>query len=113
MIEVKNGKLLQDGVVVRPEFGNDEHLKAIKKSQERIDQLVNGIPIDFNEETKIVIDTTFTCKCEKRVYVEFEFDDVNWEDKIIGETTRCRHCNQKWEIIDDPDDDGHLLKMSE
>lgn len=111
MIEVKNGKLLQDGVVIRPEFGNDEHLKAIKKTEQRRDELANGIPIEFVEETKIVVESSFRCACEKMVFLEFEFEDDDWSDEVIGDVNTCRNCGQKWEVIEDEDDDGFKVRM--
>lgn len=112
MIEIKNGKLLQDGVVIRPEFGNLDHIEAIKKAEERRDQLINGIPIDFDVDTKIIVDSSFKCACDRRVFIELEYDDDDWEDEVIGEKAVCHNCGQRWEIVENEDEDGFLVKMT-
>ena len=34
-VEVINGRLIQDGEPIRPEIGNWEHIKAVRRAEER------------------------------------------------------------------------------
>lgn len=105
-ITIKNGQFIDEsGKVVKPEFGNREHILAIKKEEIRLKDLEKGIPceVDFNEVITYDMVVYFNCgKCQKRLYKDFEGLDSE-DDRELKIADKkiciCRDCKTEHRLV--------------
>jgi hypothetical protein len=101
-MELRNGKFFKDGVEIKPEIGNLEQIRLLKKVAEQMEgdtipaKLINEVVTTYYP--KIVYDCPF-CNCEK----EYDFDDETDEfqynsSEVDGWDLTCSGCNNEFTI---------------
>lgn len=91
------------------EFGNPEHIKAVKQSEERFDKLKKGVEIchynpEWNDwENMWEAKSNFRCVCGERVEVAYngsgeEEDEPEEIDMEPEKHVKCHRCNREYEI---------------
>jgi len=94
-VATKKG-LFKDGKPVALEFGNKEQIKAIRKYEQNSAVLESeaGLLIEPNYICKA--EGSFTCTCGRNVYYELDCDSNGDVDPFVGETVKCRGCNNEY-----------------
>lgn len=96
------------------EFGNPEHIKAVKQSEQRFDQLKKGIDLSNTGATWSDIDdfwisdSSFTCVCGSEIDVKFadmilgQDEGIEFPESIdlepVGDDVQCYKCRREYEI---------------
>lgn len=101
--------LFLNGEKVRLEFGNIEQIKFLKRHAEMKEKFSGeGLELDVEVTTQINISTSFQCMCgEGWVYLDLEGDEDSDESEIIGLSTSCHKCGQKYDIAEN--DEGEIV----
>ena len=116
-ITIKDGKLYQDGAVIRPEIGNPDHIKAVNDLQKRFDELTSeeGMLLGIDTDGNFTVSTMFQCFCGAFVYKEFELDpdreEFDVSDADLSGTVNCYECNKQYEL--EYNDYGELIARIE
>lgn len=116
MITILNGKMYDNGTEVKPEFGNPEHIKALRVAGAYIEELEaiedeepedSGIEVDV--DITITAEIEFTCLCSKVISAEITID-YDSESELDGRRVSCRHCHRQYSLEDNGGIEAILIK---
>jgi len=99
--------LYLNGEKVRLEFGNEEQIRFLKRHAELKEKFGgDGLELDVEVTTSTIISTSFGCICgEGWAYVDVDGDEDSDESEIIGLSTSCHKCGQKYDITENEQGD--------
>lgn len=99
--------LFLNGEKVRLEFGNMEQINFLKRHAEMKAKFSGeGLELDVDVTTSVVVSTSFGCICgEGWAYVDVEGDEDSDESEVVGLSTSCHKCGQKYDITENKDGD--------
>jgi hypothetical protein len=111
--EVKNKQLLCDGVAIRPEFGNMDHIKAFREAQERMKEGVVEARIENEEFVKYQGSIVWDCPCcgSKNKYTDDDTDEdeADADDYVGVVDVYCKTCGLDFVADYLTDKDGKKL----
>lgn len=95
-LTINQGKLTNaKGEIIKPEFGNLEHIKAVRIFEKETEGLTSkGKVLDVDYEITITASTRLKCLCGKIIFIEQEVDEEGDLDFFINEKKQCRHCDR-------------------
>lgn len=114
MLEIKEGKLYQDGKEIKPEVGNKEHIELLRQhgtyhhepelTEEEVKEIEeNGIDLEVHThtETTAFYRASFTCMCGREVTEESEQEDEEYPDAgdLEGDKISCM-CGKEYKVTD-------------
>lgn len=127
-MKIVNGQLIDKGVEVKPEFGNPEHIKALKnrlgesfyksrnfnKSTEDIEEEFEGeMKMEIDEKCIYTFSMKFVCpKCGVKNTIECDDTFEDWEpdnsdvEELLGDEVECEDCNHKFSYEQDSNSFG-------
>ena len=110
LLFIKKGKIVnQNGDIITPEIGNEEHIELTKKYNNAIEYGISKYDI----EAKLDVEVKFDCLCGNNIscdkdYISVVVDrnglidtDITYE--IKGAKTTCPNCKQKYKVAVDKD----------
>lgn len=92
-----DGKFFENGVEVKPEFGNKSQIELIQKHERLNEQFKTGLEV-FPEFTTVVnARLDFTCICGHEIYSHMEgLDEFEGDEVFNKQTESCHKCNRKY-----------------
>lgn len=106
-INVIEGNLVDgDGNILKPEFGNPDHIAAIRKHERMIEELNSKEgteldDVDFDVETTVTATAKFLCPCGQRVkFVTTSNDEDDEHDlgMLDDERKVCSKCGTLYHL---------------
>lgn len=95
-IIIKNGCIYNaEGEKIKPEFGNIEHIKAIRDYERKAKELALGIKVEPSYETQCTGEIWFFCPCGKNVYFSTDCEDEDDTMSFNGLEKSCRNCGSR------------------
>lgn len=93
----KDGGLWKDGIKLIPEFGNVEHINALRKYDSEYKKLLNGVYLSCDYE--VTAFTEFKCLCGNKLQLEAEAEDCDDTECFEGKEKTCYNCKRHYELI--------------
>lgn len=96
-IIIKDGHLYKDGVKLELEFGNLEHIKAVRNYEKRMEAFgEDGLELEPTYKVEITAMSCFNCVCETPIYFECPANSTNDIECFDGSEEKCHVCNQTY-----------------
>lgn len=95
-----DGKLLQDGVAVKPDANNPEHINYVAAAQNRYNALLNGDGMEIYEDERDPY-VKFKCVCSAIIeHVEpYDYRHRHYPElDFINKTCKCNQCNNTYKF---------------
>ena len=95
---VKKGCLCEDGKKIIPEFGNIEHIKAVRLYEKKLREFKSGVEV--SPEHTITAKVKIVCICGRSVstYENFEIEDLEDVECFNSTIMECSKCCQKYQL---------------
>lgn len=107
MLEIKQGKLYQDGKEIKPEVGNKDHIKLLREhgmyhhepelTPEELKEIEDD-GIDLEVRAEIIVRTEFTCVCGREVKDEFEDFEMDFDERDLEEEELSCSCGREYKV---------------
>lgn len=99
-LQIINGKLMRDGLEVKPEFGNREQIALIRKHEELMERGWVMADVVNTTRTMYVASIDYTClECGTYQSCEFPDEQEDWEwngDDFNNDTIVCESCGAEY-----------------
>jgi len=94
---LKQGKFYINNVEIPVEFGNADQIRLHKLEQQKIDQLAEGIKLDFDVETWYTYSAQIKCTCGKNVTFEKEDQEYEYKQECLADKKKeCWNCKKEY-----------------
>jgi redox-regulated HSP33 family molecular chaperone len=102
------GKFFENGIEIKPEFGNKEQIALIQSHERLAIELKNGLVVDPEFTVVTNASLRFNCLCGKEIYSSLrDLDEFETDEAFIGQREKCSKCNRKYEFS--KSEDGDLI----
>ena len=93
---LKQGKFYINNVEIPIEFGNADQIRLYKREQQNMDELTEGVELDFEVDTVHTYSAQIKCICGYNVFFEQEDDDDDNRECLADNKRSCNKCKREY-----------------
>ena len=94
---LKQGKFYINNVEIPIEFGNADQIRLYKLEQQNMDELTEGVELDFNVDTWYTYSAQIKCICGKLIHIEKEDQEYEHKQECLADRKKeCWNCKREY-----------------